>query len=240
MSCLSMSVCSFFRSNGILSCWFFVFNFLNGATMFLQTRHSKTQKPFGVLSFTTNLLLSCFIQCIIVILPFVAYLYWSYTLYCGSEPHVLRPWCQHWLPDIYSYVQATYWNVGFLKYYQLKQIPNFLLATPIVILSLWGILSYGQKISRMESRGYYSAALLPFILYWSFLLVFGVLFMHVQVLTRFLSSCPPFYWFCATFFRYTEEQPWSKFASSSSLILFYFLLFSLLGIIMFPNFLPWT
>ena len=49
---------------------------------------------------------------------------------------------------LYSYIQRKHWNVGFLRYYELKQIPNFLLATPILILSVTGVVHWLQESWR--------------------------------------------------------------------------------------------
>ena len=83
-------------------------------------------------------------------------------------------------------------------------------------------------------NGYYGIDSLVYILYWSFLLVFGVSFMHVQTLTRFFSSCPTIYWFAATKFA-TEKTNWT-----ANIILFYFLAYFVIGSLMFTNFYPWT
>jgi phosphatidylinositol glycan class V len=50
-------------------------------------------------------------------------------------------WCEHNAAgtgrrfSLYAHVQRKYWNVGLFRYYELKQIPNFLLAAPLLILS---------------------------------------------------------------------------------------------------------
>ena len=50
----------------------------------------------------------------------------------------LHPWCAWRVPSVYAHVQSAYWNVGALRYYQWKQIPNFFLAAPALALTAWG------------------------------------------------------------------------------------------------------
>ena len=43
-------------------------------------------------------------------------------------------WCEKAVPSIYAYVQSHYWNVGFLRYWTLSNVPLFLLAAPVLSL----------------------------------------------------------------------------------------------------------
>jgi len=55
-----------------------------------------------------------------------------------------RPdWCSYGPNfNLYSFVQRKYWNVGFFRYYQWKQLPNFLLAAPILVLGVWASVAW--------------------------------------------------------------------------------------------------
>jgi len=51
----------------------------------------------------------------------------------------LPAYCTDWLPDVYGHVQRVYWNVGLFRYYELKQLPNFALAGPVLLLAAYTV-----------------------------------------------------------------------------------------------------
>jgi len=156
--------------------------------------------------------------------------------------------------------------VGFLNYWELKQVPNFLLASPMVILSVCGIFSYLKNFNhkRNATNQHHhstkqkattdiyrnlSSRVLPFIIFWGLLVGIGVFFMHVQVITRFLSGCPPVYWYAASLFHSDDDGRARGGTTSTTnrginskqrLLLWYFFGYSFLGCILFCNFYPWT
>ena len=124
-----------------------------------------------------------------------------------AMPHTsISPWCSSLIPLSYSYVQDKHWDVGFLRYYRWKQTPNFLLAAPMVILCLaaakyyvtnnlfhsvtLGLLRPSSNTvehhkktdsSDASTTGFLSGATYVYVVHMTALLLFGVLFMHVQV-----------------------------------------------------------
>ncbi|XP_052229773.1 GPI mannosyltransferase 2-like isoform X2 [Dreissena polymorpha] len=161
-------------------------------------------------------------------MPFVLYHWYVYKLYCtkditlempghlkqyGEDNNLKSPdhepssWCNNWIPYSYGYIQSHIWGQGFLKYWQLKQVPNFLLAVPVTMVTLslactffkhnrytCLTLGYDEVGSAKKSEDVDSlfrlegSALVPYVLH----------ALSLTVLTRLLfSSCPVLYWHCA-------------------------------------------
>lgn len=53
----------------------------------------------------------------------------------GERPDPLPEWCDGLPGSHYSHIQKTYWGLGFFAYWQLKQLPNFLLAGPMIFFA---------------------------------------------------------------------------------------------------------
>lgn len=201
---------------------------------------------------------------LLVTFPFFTFQVYAYQNSCETLPNTVRPeWCTHTLPLSYSSVQRRYWNVGFLNYYQLKQIPNFLLATPILVVVLWISVTY---LSRCEVRktlmqarsgcglsetllgsrrrvsvgegaeAVASGRCLPFAIHSAALALLCLTSMNVQVATRFLLSSGPWpYWAICHILNKQLLGP-----HTTSLIPLWQGIYFALGTCMFANFLPFT
>ncbi len=68
----------------------------------------------------------------ICVAPNVLFQAWAYSRFCVQE--AARPWCGRTVPSVYTFVQSHYWNVGVLRYWQPAQLPNFALASPVLLI----------------------------------------------------------------------------------------------------------
>lgn len=200
------------RSNGLINIGFIAYKYM-------KLKAHKNSTFFFNIIFSIGIFLS--------ILPFLIYQTYCYVKFCipntvalphfifshGIENGYVLPgsnssWCSRTVPFSYSYVQEHYWNVGFLKYFQLKQIPNFVLAFPIVYIVINGVYRFVRHYKILliylgfkdgNVQGELPISTFPYVLHCFALTIFSVFMMHVQVATRLLcSSSPVVYWFCAS------------------------------------------
>lgn len=277
---LMFSAATFTRSNGILNCGFVAFYAVKLYTN--RVGYSSKEKYWTAMIYASF----TFILCAIIVFPFVLFQIYSYVRFCkdfepklpesiikmahennfvlpGNVSHYNQSWCFDTIPLAYSYVQSHYWNVGFLKYYEFKQIPNFLLATPIVVIILYyssvffkqhyrNLFSYifvaNHQFSRrnLDQNENFRIDMFPFVVHAVFLTVFNVLTINVQVTTRILCSASPvLYWYCAYLFRNVPSDDFSflwqwRCEKKQILMKLYFISYFFVGTVMFCNFLPWT
>jgi GPI mannosyltransferase 2 len=169
---------------------------------------------------------------VFIVLP--AFL-WNFVIaarICSDDSVYDHP-CTNYLPNMYGYIQQKYWNVGFLRQYEFRQLPNFLLASPVIIYSVYFI---GQVYSRIRTPMdiKYASHLLGVIL-------LGTLFAHVQICTRMIfSSCPIVFLFFSSLFDDSDKETLHKFRPNIWLLNTYFLGFYSIGIFLHSNFYPWT
>ena len=190
----------------------------------------------------------------------------AWTEFCEIVTKSTPEWCNFKVPFPYSFIQSKYWEVGFLRYYQLKKIPYFIMASPTLVLIIWlSILYLKQNYFKLrqivmpifktnnlvrlliEPRSstqkchkkiviFEQLCLLPFVLHSLFLSVFCLLFMHVEVATRFLLSSSPWpYW---AMFHVTNQNLLG--VKSKNVIFYWQISYCLIGTIMFANYLPFT
>ncbi|KAF7717962.1 GPI mannosyltransferase 2 [Penicillium ucsense] len=180
------------RSNGILSGCLFAYD----AALLVWASLTQGLTIYNLRHLAVTLVGGCIVATGIIVPQILAF-----NEYCVQSPEP-RPWCQSQVPSIYSWVQRHYWNVGFLRYWTLSNVPLFALAAPMLFVlyksSLWalkapptlGSKSTGVKSSQMSPGAMLIRLALPQVL----LTVLAVTTYHVQIVNRIASGYPVWYW----------------------------------------------
>ncbi|BBN03197.1 GPI mannosyltransferase 2 [Marchantia polymorpha subsp. ruderalis] len=130
------------RSNGILHAGFFLFQAMHKVFHLASLQRSSMR--------IVSIVLVAILQSVAVAAPFLAFQTYGYFQLCHDQIRSPpRPWCKSPLPYLYGFVQSQYWQVGFLRYFQLKQLPNFLLASPMLSLAIFSIFTYAKKQPKL-------------------------------------------------------------------------------------------
>ncbi|XP_047307842.1 GPI mannosyltransferase 2 isoform X2 [Impatiens glandulifera] len=128
----SFSGCA--RSNGVVNAGYICYQTMHRA--YRAIFHKKDCRVLAVGA----------LRCLCIFVPFIAFQAFGYYNIClGHSTDKMRPWCKKRIPLLYNFIQSHYWGVGFLKYFQLRQLPNFLLASPILFLALSTIFHYVKQ-----------------------------------------------------------------------------------------------
>ncbi|KAH0343543.1 DUF409 domain protein, partial [Aureobasidium melanogenum] len=126
--------------------------------------------------------------------------YIAYQDYCvAPSDDNPRPWCSRSLPSVYSWVQEHYWNVGFLRYWTVSNIPLFLLALPMLcVLVGTGIVAPTLKMGppgspKPENSRHKSVYILCLALPQILLAFLAFTTFHVQIVNRIATGYPIWY-----------------------------------------------
>ena len=203
MASVFWALASVTRSNGIVLIGFFFYDLLTA--LFAANDATLSGSMIITKLFTTV------IYSIISLSGFLGFQYFAHTQFCLKSDN-LRPWCSAKIPNIYSFVQKEYWNVGLFNYFTINQIPNFFLALPMIIICSAACFLYFEsdhlrfislglhqrKNKRAKSlKLFYDDQMLPHIYLLIFMLFYNVFVAHVQIITRVFTFLPVVYWFMA-------------------------------------------
>uniref|UniRef100_A0A8D9E0S8 GPI mannosyltransferase 2 n=1 Tax=Cacopsylla melanoneura TaxID=428564 RepID=A0A8D9E0S8_9HEMI len=264
-SCLFFALSIATRSNGLLNVGFIVHKCLCSMCVSYSHNVKRNKKPPYLSLVWNTMCLVCALS--LTVTPFIFYQLTSRLLFCetdnvnqlpsyiislGKTSNYVLPgtsqasYCTSYeFP--YSYVQRHYWNVGFLRYFQFKQIPNFLLASPILLLILHASYEYfikgnkkdllvnGQlfRTNHYNTKHFNENYLFSYYLHVFGLSLFCFLCIHVQVSTRMLLSSSPLVYFIVG--KYVTQRHYL-----AKYCLMYFIFYCFVGLFLFTNYYPWT
>lgn len=134
----------------------------------------------------------------------MAYHAYAYSVFCAQSDSSIPEWCSRLPPSIYTYVQSKYWDIGFLRYWTLSQLPNFLIASPSLLLIFAfafhhltnaPLLAPDRKSARLPfETAFQNSSITPHAIH---AIIFASILLftsHTQIVLRLAASMPLVYW----------------------------------------------
>lgn len=183
------------RSNCILLGLFYLYDLFCLSINLMSTRSSSLKVLKQII---IGPLLSGTIMLIVVVY------YWYFVPFKTFCPTV-GEWCKTPLitgieyvkfitkQSFYSFVQNKYWNVGFLNYWTLSNIPNFLIAVPQFLILIKSVQYFQLKIRKNNQNGKHTIMPLIIITILFMLVILSVA--HVQIINRVSTFIPLHLWY---------------------------------------------
>ncbi|KAG6040270.1 hypothetical protein E4U41_001107 [Claviceps citrina] len=194
---LSFGLATTFRSNGLTSGLLFAVEAVDSLRRLVRSRRAG-----DLVSVAVALLGGLCVAAGSVVPQALAW-----TRYCAQDGGVSRPWCDKMVPSIYTFVQEQYWNVGFLRYWTLNQVPLFLLAAPMLAILLKSGVELFRKPQlvasiageqRNDGVGCITLFVRALAASQVVVAVLAITTYHVQIITRISSGYPVWYWWVAS------------------------------------------
>ncbi|KAH8119351.1 hypothetical protein DFH11DRAFT_1564543 [Phellopilus nigrolimitatus] len=214
---IAFALASMFRSNGTI--------LIGYIPVFLS---SVPETPKVVFQRKARSLLYCSFLSSIPFIPFLWHQYNAYSAFCAVPLIERRPWCSNRPPMIYSFVQSEYWDVGLFRYWTLQQLPNFLLAAPVLVLLFHASIRHvrlsflpririrlqelsivspnndvktsGEPCNSFPSDPFLALSLTPHAIHALILSTMLLISAHTQIVIRLASALPFTYWAAARLF----------------------------------------
>lgn len=178
------TLASYVRSNGTFSSIWWIIIGIGRCCSYIYNSSSTKRGSLGVVAMVmkcSSILLCHVTLATAVAAPVFYHDRRGYRFHCISSNYrdslsVKPDWCNQGVASakfsLYTYVQRKHWNVGLLRYFEIKQVPNFILAMPVLILSFcaaarWIVMSWNHVIDCVTStsKGYKT---LESICWWAF------------------------------------------------------------------------
>ncbi|UZJ51144.1 hypothetical protein CBS101457_000464 [Exobasidium rhododendri] len=190
------------------------------------------------------------IMVIYCLMPFILSQGFAYVRFCSREVD-RKEWCSRMIPSLYNHVQDHYWNVGPLRYWTLAQVPNWIIAFPILgFIFYWLSTFYRENASLVVRKtltpwreDQVDSDLLVAHAHFAFITFLVLVFTsHVQIALRFASpgGLPALWWGAShlVFRMQRKNIAWLGGASCTCVLVTYLVVWNLSSTILYAGFYP--